>query len=77
MQPSRLWPTPSRCRTAAVKDRLLHGYAQKKPIIGVMGSAQETLPEADRAHLAVVAESLGQAIVDQDCILITGKLPVC
>ena len=46
---------------------------RKKPIIGVMGSAQETLPEADRAHLALVAESLGRAIVDQDCILITGE----
>ena len=44
-----------------------------KPTIGVMGSAQETLAEADRVHLAVVAESLGRAIVDQDCILITGE----
>jgi uncharacterized protein (TIGR00725 family) len=46
---------------------------RKKPTIGVMGSAQETLAEVDRAHLAVVAESLGWAIVDQDCILITGE----
>jgi uncharacterized protein (TIGR00725 family) len=46
---------------------------RKKPTIGVMGSAQETLAEVDRAHLAVVAESLGRAIVDQDCILITGE----
>lgn len=45
----------------------------RKPTIGVMGSAQETLTEADRGHLAVVAESLGRAIVDQDCILITGE----
>jgi uncharacterized protein (TIGR00725 family) len=46
---------------------------RKKPTIGVMGSAQETLAEVDQAHLAVVAESLGRAIVDQDCILITGE----
>jgi len=46
---------------------------RKKPTIGVMGSAQETLAEIDRVHLAVVAESLGRAIVDQDCILITGE----
>jgi uncharacterized protein (TIGR00725 family) len=46
---------------------------RKKPTIGVMGSAQEMLTEADRAHLAVVAERLGRAIVDQDCILITGE----
>jgi predicted Rossmann-fold nucleotide-binding protein len=46
---------------------------RKKPIIGVMGSAQETLPEADRGHLTVVAESLGRAIVDEECILITGE----
>ena len=46
---------------------------RKKPTIGVMGSAQETLAEVDRVHLAVVAESLGRAIVDQDCILITGE----
>jgi uncharacterized protein (TIGR00725 family) len=46
---------------------------RKKPIIGVMGSAQETLAEADNAHLAVGAESLGRAIVDQGCILITGE----
>ena len=46
---------------------------RKKPIIGVMGSAQETLAEVDRAHLVVVAESLSRAIVDQDCILITGE----
>jgi uncharacterized protein (TIGR00725 family) len=38
-----------------------------------MGSAQETPTETDRAHLAVVAESLGRAIVNQDCILITGE----
>ena len=46
---------------------------RKKPIVGVMGSAQETFAEADSAHLAVVAESLGRAIVDQGCILITGE----
>jgi uncharacterized protein (TIGR00725 family) len=46
---------------------------RRKPTIGVMGSAQETLTEADQAHLTVVAESLGRAIVDLDCILITGE----
>ena len=46
---------------------------RKKPTIGVMGSAQETLAEVDRAHLVVLAESLARAIVDQDCILITGE----
>jgi uncharacterized protein (TIGR00725 family) len=45
----------------------------RKPTIGVMVSAQERLTEADRAHLAVVAESLGRAIANQDCILITGE----
>src|SRR5262245_20247012 len=42
-----------------------------KPTVGVMGSAQETLAEADRAHLMMVAESLGRAVVDQDCLLIS------
>jgi uncharacterized protein (TIGR00725 family) len=46
---------------------------RRKPTVGVMGSAQETLSEADWAHLAEVAESLGRAIVDQDCTLITGE----
>jgi uncharacterized protein (TIGR00725 family) len=46
---------------------------RQKPIIGVMGSAQETLPEADRVHLTAVAESLGRAIVDEACILISGE----
>jgi uncharacterized protein (TIGR00725 family) len=46
---------------------------RRKPIIGVMGSAQEALTEVDQAHLAAVAESLGRAIVDQDCMLITGE----
>ena len=46
---------------------------RRKPTIGVMGSAQETLAEADRAQLAVVAERLGRAIVDQGCVLITGE----
>jgi uncharacterized protein (TIGR00725 family) len=46
---------------------------KKKPTIGVMGSAQETLTEADWTHLAAVAEHLGRAIVDQDCVLVTGE----
>jgi uncharacterized protein (TIGR00725 family) len=46
---------------------------RRKPTVGVMGSAQEVLAEADQAYLAGVAESLGRAIVDQDCILITGE----
>jgi uncharacterized protein (TIGR00725 family) len=44
-----------------------------KPTVGVMGSAQEMPAESDRLRLAVVAESLGRAIVDQDCLLITGE----
>jgi uncharacterized protein (TIGR00725 family) len=46
---------------------------RRKPTVGVMGSAQETFPEAERAGLAAVAESLGQAIVDQGCILMSGE----
>ena len=46
---------------------------RRKPTIGVMGSAQETLAEADRANLTTVAESLGRAIVEQDCILLSGE----
>jgi uncharacterized protein (TIGR00725 family) len=38
-----------------------------------MGSAQETLPEVDKASLTAVAESLGRAIVEQECILMTGE----
>ena len=45
----------------------------RKPAIGVMGSAQETLAEAERARLTVVAESLGRAIVEQGCLLVTGE----
>jgi uncharacterized protein (TIGR00725 family) len=45
----------------------------RKPTVGVMGSAQETPAGVDRVHLAVVAERLGRAIVDQDCILLTGE----
>jgi uncharacterized protein (TIGR00725 family) len=46
---------------------------RRKPTIGVMGSAQEALTEADQARLAAVAASLGRAIVEQDCLLITGE----
>jgi uncharacterized protein (TIGR00725 family) len=46
---------------------------RRKPTVGVIGSAQETLSEADQTHFAAVAERLGRAIVDQDCILITGE----
>jgi uncharacterized protein (TIGR00725 family) len=49
------------------------GMRRRKPTIGVMGSAQETPDGADWTHLAALAESLGRAIVDQDCILITGE----
>jgi uncharacterized protein (TIGR00725 family) len=47
----------------------------RKPTIGVMGSAQEILAEAEQVRLAVVAASLGRAIVEQDCMLITGETP--
>jgi uncharacterized protein (TIGR00725 family) len=43
-----------------------------KPKVGVMGSANDTLGESERLRLSVVAERLGVAIADRDCILITG-----
>jgi uncharacterized protein (TIGR00725 family) len=46
---------------------------RRKPTVGVMGSAQETFTEAERAGLAAVAEGLGQAIVDHNCILMSGE----
>jgi len=58
---------------AVTKDQYHMNMWPSRPTIGVMGSAQEALTEADPAHPAVVAESLGRAIVNQDCILITGE----
>jgi uncharacterized protein (TIGR00725 family) len=46
---------------------------RRKPTIGVMGSAEETFTESERASLAAVAEGLGRAIVDQGCILMSGE----
>jgi uncharacterized protein (TIGR00725 family) len=46
---------------------------RRKPTVGVMGSAHETLSEVDRGYLAGIAESLGRAIVDQGCILLSGE----
>ena len=45
----------------------------RKPTIGVMGSAQNALAEAERVRLSGIADRLGKAIVDQDGILITGE----
>ena len=44
-----------------------------KPVIGVMGaSANDGLDPAEKARLQQVAEELGEAIVDADCLLVTG-----
>ena len=45
----------------------------RKPTIGVMGSAGDTLGEADLGPLTGMADQLGRAIVGRDCILITGE----
>jgi uncharacterized protein (TIGR00725 family) len=45
----------------------------RKRTIGVMGSAQNPLAEAERVRLSGMADRLGKAIVDQGCILITGE----
>lgn len=40
--------------------------------VGVMGSANDTLAENDRLRLEEIAERLGSAIADRDCVLVTG-----
>ena len=68
-----LAPMLYKCRMAAAKDRTPYGYEAEKANHWGDGSAQETLAEADRSRFTIVADSLGRAIVDQDCILITGE----
>jgi uncharacterized protein (TIGR00725 family) len=43
-----------------------------KPKVGVMGSANDVLTEAERQRLAEVAERLGTALAERDCVLVTG-----
>jgi len=43
-----------------------------KPKVGVMGSANDALVESERLRLTGLAERLGRAIADRNCILVTG-----
>lgn len=43
-----------------------------KPKIGVMGSANDTLSDADKSRLESIADELGRVIAESDCVLITG-----
>jgi uncharacterized protein (TIGR00725 family) len=43
-----------------------------KPIVGVMGSAQEALDSEDAGRSMLLAELLGKAIADRECVLVTG-----
>jgi len=51
---------------------LAAGDSFLKPKVGVMGSADDTLGESDRLRLLSIAERLGGAIADRNCVLITG-----
>jgi uncharacterized protein (TIGR00725 family) len=42
------------------------------PKIGVMGSANYDLSQAEREKLALTAEHLGRVIADKNCVVITG-----
>jgi uncharacterized protein (TIGR00725 family) len=42
------------------------------PKIGVMGSANYDLSQAEREQLAVTAERLGRVIADRNCVVVTG-----
>ena len=61
-------------------DRLSPGLYQRMTVkemtarcqIGVMGSANDVLSEADRQRLLETAERLGAAIATSDCLLISG-----
>jgi len=45
----------------------------RKPVVGVMGaSASDGLAESEKTRLSAVAETLGHALADAGCILITG-----
>jgi uncharacterized protein (TIGR00725 family) len=45
----------------------------RKPVVGVMGaSANDALTEFEKVRLQDLAESLGVALADRDCILVTG-----
>lgn len=43
-----------------------------RPKIGVMGSANDAVVEKEKSSLADIADRLGVAIADKNCILITG-----
>ncbi len=45
----------------------------RKPVVGVMGaSANDALTEVEKIRLQDLAESLGAALANHDCILVTG-----
>jgi uncharacterized protein (TIGR00725 family) len=44
----------------------------RKPAIGVMGAASDTLGASDFARMSMLAEKLGCAIADRGCALVTG-----
>src|ERR1043166_6386712 len=45
----------------------------QKPVIGVMGASErDALSESEKTRLKELAERLGTAIAERDCILITG-----
>jgi uncharacterized protein (TIGR00725 family) len=45
----------------------------QKPVIGVMGASErDSLSESEKTRLKELAERLGTAIAERDCILITG-----
>src|SRR6476661_450197 len=45
----------------------------RKPVVGVMGaSARDGLADSEKARLTAVAEKLGYALAEADCILVTG-----
>jgi uncharacterized protein (TIGR00725 family) len=43
-----------------------------KPKVGVMGSAADVLSERERQRLGAMADELARAIVDHDCVSVTG-----
>jgi len=45
----------------------------RKPVVGVMGaSANDALSEAEASRVKALAEKLGAAVANQECILVTG-----
>src|SRR5262245_38240062 len=43
-----------------------------KPKIGVMGSSNNEASEAETQRMSSLAQRLGQAIAERDCVLVTG-----